>query len=130
MIKQGFIRSDAEYCVYFKNRNSVKTIIIVWVDDLIIAGSNLTAINDIKLSLSNKFNMKDFGRISEFLGIEFDFKDECVKLHQSKYIEKILCKFKMSDCNSKSIPCDTSVSKIDFEQSEPFENNRLQNPML
>ena len=125
LVGQGFIRSDADNCVYTRSKNGSKTIILIWVDDLIITGSDLATVEKVKLALSNKFKMKDFGQISEFLGIQFDFFDDCVKLHQSNYIDRILSKFQMSDANPKSVPCDASAAKIDFVDAKPFEDNRL-----
>ena len=50
-----FERSQNDYCVYTKNENGIKTIILIWVDDVLIASSDLASINLIKNStkLSN-----------------------------------------------------------------------------
>ncbi|KAF2345599.1 Reverse transcriptase RNA-dependent DNA polymerase [Trinorchestia longiramus] len=93
--------------------DSGKVIIIVWVDDLILASSNAVGLGEVKRLLSNKFKMKDLGPISCFLGIEFVVKQDSIEMKQSKYVEKILSKFRMSDCNPKSIPCDPSANKLD-----------------
>jgi hypothetical protein len=42
--------------------------IIVWVDDIIISGQR-AAINKIKAKLKQRFNVKDLGPISHFLGM-------------------------------------------------------------
>ena len=74
--------------------------------------------------------MKDFGVIKEFLGIQFQFENDCVKLHQKKYIEKILNKFNMMDCNLKALPFDPSFFKITAADSKIFEDNRLYRSMV
>ena len=125
LVDQNFVRSEAENCVYIRCENGTKIIIIIWVDDLIIAGSSLKAVEEMKVSLSNKFKMKDFGQISNFLGIQFDFKLGSIVMHQAKYAEKILSRFHMLDCNPKSVPCEPNIVKIDGSNSEIFENNRL-----
>ena len=51
-------------------------------------------------------------------------------MHQAKYVEKILSRFDMMDCNSKPVPCDASTSKLGFIDSEPFEDNRLYREMV
>lgn len=43
---------------------------VVYVDDIIITGSNETLIADIKAHLHNTFNIKDLGLLDFFLGIE------------------------------------------------------------
>ncbi|KAF2344468.1 Reverse transcriptase RNA-dependent DNA polymerase [Trinorchestia longiramus] len=45
--------------------------------------------------------------------IEFVVKQDSIEMKQSKYVEKILSKFRMSDCNPKSILCDPSANKLD-----------------
>ena len=130
LVEKGFMRSEAENCVYVNCDKGVKIIIIVWVDDLIIAGSNLKAVESVKSILTQRFKMKDFGVIKEFLGIEFVFENDCVKLHQEKYIQKILIKFQMMDCKIKKLLCDQSLVKINEADSEIFEDNRLYRSMV
>ena len=113
LLSQDFVQSLCDNCVYTKHMNSSKIIIIVWVDDLIIAASDINKLNEIKQSLSLKFKMKDLGVVSWFLGIEFNIKDNLIEMNQSKYVEKILTKFKMSDCNPKATPCNMTTSKLD-----------------
>ena len=61
-------------------------IIIVWVDDLIIAASDVSVLNNIKSSLSNKFKMKDLKELKWFLGIEFEVENGCITMNQSNYV--------------------------------------------
>ena len=48
------------------------TIILVYVDDLLITGSDLHEINNTKNFLHSQFHMKDLGHLRYFLGIEVD----------------------------------------------------------
>ena len=95
-----------------------------------IAGSTLEAVEHVKEILCKKFRMKDFGIIREFLGMQFEFGKNFVKLHQEKYISKILEHFGMKECNPKIILCDPSVVKIEDADSNIFENNRLYREMV
>ena len=131
LVDNGFVRSECENCVYTRlEDNTTKTVIIVFVDDLIISAANLATVEDVKHALTDKFAMKDFGQLTEFLGIQFEFNENYIKMHQAKYVEKILSRFDMMDCNSKPVPCDASTSKLGFIDSEPFENNRLYREMV
>ena len=130
LLEKGFVRSEAENCVYVRLQNGIKIVIIVWVDDLIIAGSNLDAVEEVKAILTERFKMKNFGPLKEFLGIEFEFQNDGVKLHQEKYVKKILTRFQMMDCNPKSLPCDQSLIKINENDSEIFEDNGLYRSMV
>lgn len=77
-----FTQNPANHCVYTKETDHEKTIMIIWVDDVIIAASNEKVIRDVKEMLSAKFRMKDLGRLKHFLGIDFVQSDGCVKMSQ------------------------------------------------
>ena len=76
LLVEGFEMSLADSCVYCKKIDNLKIIIIFWVDDIIIAASNEQLLNVAKRSLSQNFKMKDFGKLSWFLGIEFKLDPE------------------------------------------------------
>ena len=86
-------------------------IAIVWVDDIIIAGSNTYVLKKVKESLMMRFKMKDLGVLSRFLGIQFKCEVDCIATNQSRYVERILSKFRMLDCKPKAIPCKLGVNK-------------------
>ena len=76
-------------CVYIKYKDEY-TIIIVWVDDILI----VTKCNDnmihTKNILKQKFKMKDQGKIKYFLGIEFTYEDNIIYMHQKQYLQRLL----------------------------------------
>ena len=64
--------------------------------------------------LSTHFDMKDLGEASYVLGIKIlrDRANGVLKLSQRTYIEKILRRFNMHNCN---IPRSSNKSRIDHE---------------
>ena len=118
LLQENFVQSFADPCLYTKFVNDSSVIIIVWVDDIIISTDNENKLHDVKKALCKKFKMKDLGRLSWFLGIEFSFENNCIEMKQTKYLEKMLNKFGMSDCKPKAIPCDLSVNKMIYDSEE------------
>ena len=45
-------------------------LVVIYVDDLIVTGDSDADIDDVKLLLKQKFEMKDLGELHYFLGIE------------------------------------------------------------
>ena len=45
---------------------------LVWVDDIIIAASDMVLLSKTKEMLNKSFHMKDLGRLSYFFGIHFE----------------------------------------------------------
>ena len=84
-------------------------VILVWVDDLIIAASNDTLMQDTKVMLKDKFHMKDIGRLSYFWGIHFNQNDGYVQMNQKMYFTKLLVRFEMPDCKPRSTPSEQRV---------------------
>ena len=65
-LSYGFIVNDADKCIYSKSDNNDYVIICLYVDDMLIFGSNISCLNEIKKFLSSKFDMKDLGEAGVF----------------------------------------------------------------
>ena len=106
-VDQDVNQSIADPCLYTKCEVNDVIMMLVWVDDIIIAASNDNALDIVKRSLKDKFTMRNMGKLSWFLGNEFiSDKDGSTNMNQKKYCEKILEKLHRKDGNPKSIPCD------------------------
>ena len=62
-------RTNNDPCIYIKRNDKNILITIVYVYDLIVMGSDINEINNLKKHLSNDFKMKDMGNINYFLGV-------------------------------------------------------------
>ena len=114
----GFKQSLSDTCVYTKLTNESIIIVIIWVDDVLIACNDLHVLDDFKNNLSQKFRMKDLGELSWFLGIKFDQTDNCITMNQSKNISKMLHRFNMNDCHPKPSPCVATATNFDIADSK------------
>ncbi|GAU26253.1 hypothetical protein TSUD_224440 [Trifolium subterraneum] len=101
----GFRKCVTEHGVYVKNCAEKGTIILcLYVDDLLITGSNEAHIREFKVDMMREFEMTDLGHISYFLGIEFQRTSKGLILHQKKYASEILKRFEMDQCNPALTP--------------------------
>ena len=99
LLENDFVQSPVDNCVYTKQVGSGLVAMLVWVDDIIIAASDMVLLSKTKEMLNKRFHMKDLGRLSYFLGIHFEQGDGFVKMDQKRYISKVLSeRFEMSDC--------------------------------
>ena len=100
---------DEDHCVYVKRTCGKFAILSLYIDDILIVGSDKEYLMDIKRWLSTHFDMQDMGEANYILGVKI--KRYCSKkilaLSQENYIQKILERFLMSSCK----PVDTPVSK-------------------
>ena len=101
----GFTRSNNDTCLYMKGENN-PTLVLIWVDDIVIAAKTGVLMTEIKNALKDRFKMKDLGPISWFLGIQFKQTQSGISMDQSYYLLGVLERFQMSDCKPRSTPCE------------------------
>ncbi|GJT26038.1 zinc finger, CCHC-type containing protein [Tanacetum coccineum] len=108
-VKTAFLNSDLDEKVYMKQPERFVmpgVIICLYVDDMLIFGTDQNQVDKTKKFLSSKFSMKDMGEAYVILGIKIKRKNKRIVITQSHYIEKILKKFNREDCSPVSTPMD------------------------
>ena len=70
------------------------------MDDMILAGKDESKMENVKKELSSKFNIKNVGRLSYFLGMFIMQEQEgrVTWMGQPAYTQKLLTKTGMNDC--------------------------------
>ena len=106
MHRIGFKRCEADHCCYVKFSDNSYIILLLYVDDMLIAGSSIEEINNLKKQLSKQFVMKDLGVAKQILGMRIirDRSNGTLKLSQSKYVKKVLSRFNMNEAKLVSTP--------------------------
>lgn len=66
----GFVQSYFDYSLFTLHKGKIQINVLVYVDDLIIAGNDNIALTAFKTYLSQCFHMKDLGVLKYFLGLE------------------------------------------------------------
>ena len=106
MTEQGYDRCHSDHCVYFKRLDNGRYIILLlYVDDMLVAGSNMQDINVLKRKLAKLIAMKDLCDAKQILGMRKtrDRKNHKLTLSQGEYIENVLERFRMQNENPVSI---------------------------
>lgn len=105
LLTLGFIASNAVPSMFIFHQQSCTLFLLVFVDDIIIIGINLSAISDMITQLYSTFEVKDLGTLTYILGLQIDYSSTGLFFHQYKYTTDLLHKFKMWHCKSYSTPC-------------------------
>ncbi|GJR07521.1 zinc finger, CCHC-type containing protein [Tanacetum coccineum] len=109
ILSNGYLLNQVDKCVYSKFDESGKGVIIcLYVNDMLIFGTDQVYVDLTKEFLSSRFSMKDMGEADVILGISIKHESNGIAISQSHYIEKILKKFNYFDCTPVSTPMDTS----------------------
>jgi hypothetical protein len=86
---------------------------LLYVDDILIAGKSKSTIAETKAMLKSEFEMKDLGAAKRLLGMD---------IRRDRYIEKVLHRFHMSQAKPISTPLathfklSTSSGSLDVEE--------------
>jgi hypothetical protein len=106
----GFAVNEADRCVYYRHGGGQSVILCLYVDDILIFGTNIDIINEVKSFLSKSFDMKDLGEADVILNIKLIKEDSGITLSQSHYVEKVLSRFGFMDSKPTPTPYDPSVT--------------------
>ncbi|GJV27233.1 zinc finger, CCHC-type containing protein [Tanacetum coccineum] len=108
VLSNGYLFNQTDKCVYSNFDASGKGVIIcLYVNNMLIFGTDQVQVDLTKEFLSSRFSMKDIGEAYVILGIRIKHESNGLAISQSHYIEKFLKKFNYSNCTPVSTPLDT-----------------------
>ncbi|XP_023769039.1 uncharacterized mitochondrial protein AtMg00810-like [Lactuca sativa] len=128
MLIKPTVTSSQDPAVYKRNSKDIILIVGVYVDDLIITGSNTNDVVEFKEQMKKEFEMSDLGLLSYYLGIEVSQKKWGISLRQTTYAKKILEQFGLLDCNPTTSPMEPKLKvkkDEDGEKVDPTEYRRV-----
>ena len=109
IMSNGFTINECDKCVYVKDTNNGYVIVCLYVDAMLILGSNNYIITTTKKMMFSKFNRKDLGVVDVILGIKISRTSGGLILSQSHYIEKLLDKLDKDESNIARTPIDINL---------------------
>eukprot|EP00253_Pinus_taeda_P013805 PITA_13805 len=112
LLESGFSRCHSDNTIYTKKVGKSLIILVLYVDDLILTGSDPDLIIHVQSSLKKKFEMIDLGHLHYFLGLQVLQSKEGIFLSQSKYAYDLLRHFHMEDCKPSPSPFQSGVKLL------------------
>ena len=123
LLPYGFAIAVFDPCVMIHESGNL--FIAIYVDDITVFGPSDDLTERIISALKTEFEVKDLGPLHWLLGIKIDFTDTAITLSQETYIDKILDKFGMTDCNSVSTPLDKNMTLREGSKEQQIDNISL-----
>ena len=82
----GLQQCQVDHSVFNKNSESSKIILVVYVDDIVITGSDSESIIALKVFLQRKFHTKGLDKLRYFFEIEVTTSRSGIGLSEHKYV--------------------------------------------
>ncbi|XP_019164260.1 PREDICTED: uncharacterized protein LOC109160420 [Ipomoea nil] len=104
----GFQQSSADPSLFTKAVDNSFIALLIYVDDILVAGTDSKQIQGLKQMLDDSFKIKDLGQLNYFLGIEAIRSPNGLNLCQRKYTLDILQENGFLDAKPAKTPCSQS----------------------
>ena len=101
--------SHYDSALYLRRTNKDTILLLLYVDDMIITGDNLSGIQELKDFLSQQFEMKDLGHLSYFLGLEITHSTDGLYITQAKYASDLLSRAGLTDSKTVNTPVELNA---------------------
>jgi Reverse transcriptase (RNA-dependent DNA polymerase) len=110
-----FKASQSDSSLFIQGNKSSIIMVLVYVDDIIVTGSDVNQVNSLISSLTSQFSLKDLGPLHYFLEIQVISQSDGIHISQPQYIRDLLVRAKMDGAKPCSTPFSTSdpLSKFD-----------------
>ena len=118
-----FIQSQFDYSLFTKKSGPHIVIVLVYVDDLLITGSDGDLIQATKDHLQLSFKIKDLGDLKYFLGIEFARNKDGILMHQRKYVVELISDLGFTGAKPFQTPLEVNKKLTSFEFDQHMQDD-------
>ncbi|UYV77321.1 hypothetical protein LAZ67_15000497 [Cordylochernes scorpioides] len=122
----GMIRSRYDPCVYTLQKGREFGILGLYVDDLLITGTDQAFNDNLALEIGKFVDLKEKEENEPFISIEIRRTEHGYDLSQSHYINKILRRFGLEECNIVQTPGDRDQNFDEYKDSKPVDKTLYQ----
>jgi hypothetical protein len=109
LISAGFSVNESDRCGYYHHGGGQGVILCLYVNGILIFGTSLDVINEVKTFLCQSFDVKDMGEVDVILNIMQIKGENEITLTQSYYVEMVFSRFCYKDSKPSPTPYDPSL---------------------
>ncbi|XP_057247539.1 uncharacterized mitochondrial protein AtMg00810-like [Beta vulgaris subsp. vulgaris] len=124
MVGIWFQQSKHDYSMFTRTDDGHCTVVVAYVDDLLITDSSLPLISTFNVALQITFTIKDLGELTYFLGIEVLRNPSGILLNQRKYILDMLTARNMLEYKTEAFPFSKAMD-LSSDEGDPIHDPEL-----
>ena len=101
--------SHYDSALFLRRTDKCTILLLLYVDDMIITGDDLSGIQELKDFLNQQFEMKDLGHLSYLLGLEITHSIDGLYISQAKYASELLSRAGLTDSKIVDTPIELNA---------------------
>ena len=110
LYKRGYKHSENDYSLFSKKSNGSTVFVAVYVNDILVTGTDEYEIQDLKAHLNVTFTIQDLGLVNYFLRLEVLQSSQGLILTQRKFTMDLLKEFNCDDNTGVITPLDRNLN--------------------
>jgi hypothetical protein len=104
------VMGSVDKTLFTLNHGSDLSLVQIYMDDIIFAGSSHSLISSFQEKMENEFQMSMMGELTFFSGIQVKQMKQGTFVHQAKYTKDLMIKFNMTELKPVSTPMSMGMS--------------------
>nr|CAN66507.1 hypothetical protein VITISV_034008 [Vitis vinifera] len=109
LLQFSFRQSKYDTSLFLRKSDMGIVFLLVYVDDIVITGSDSALLSQLKTHLFESFHMKDLGSLTYFLGLEVHHSPSGIFLNQHKYASDLVATAGLQGATSVDTPMELNV---------------------
>ena len=126
MKAEGYAQSNGDSSLFHRHSPSGVSILVVYVDDILITGSDAAEAGRLSAALAQEFEIKALGPLRYYLGLEVAYTSRGIFVSQQKYTVDLLKLTDMTECAPVRTPIDPNVKLGEGGDSPPVNHYQYQ----
>ncbi|XP_038983646.1 uncharacterized mitochondrial protein AtMg00810-like [Phoenix dactylifera] len=112
LTQQGFTPSAYDSALFLRRSEAGIILLLLYVDDMVITGDDMSGIHTLQQFLGQQFEMKDLGSLSYFLGLEVTSSSDGYYLSQAKYASELISRAGLTDSKTVDSPLEMNAKLL------------------
>ncbi|CAJ2658603.1 unnamed protein product [Trifolium pratense] len=110
---------NADHTLFIESSGTTFSALLVYVDDILLAGPDIAEFDSIKSALHSTFCIKNLGQLKFFFGLEVAHSSHGISICQRKYCLELLEDSGLTHCKPATTPLDPAA-KLSTDDSPLF----------
>ncbi|KAM0017117.1 putative RNA-directed DNA polymerase [Helianthus debilis subsp. tardiflorus] len=129
LLAHGYTRGTIDQTLFIKRVGRDQILVQIYVDDIIFGSTSEYLCKEFERVMKKKFEMSALGEMTLFLGLQVKQSSQGILIHQGKYVDDVLAKFKFTDAKPAETPMAERPLLTEDEEGESV-NQRQYRSMI